>query len=123
MGQKLICPHCNQEITLVVKRKRKKTEIIKQENGTQEIMELFYEYNPSLSFGNKTQRKACEDMIKKFGKANVIGMVGKVLAVQGEKFAPRATTPYAMWTKIADFAVYFKSKEKGTESIDLTNLM
>ena len=71
-------------------------------------VEKFKELTPSISYGNKTQRKACKEMIEKFGLDETIRMVDMVLLVQGKQYAPRATTPYAMWTKIGDFKVYFK---------------
>lgn len=72
------------------------------------VIKLFKEISPSLSYGNKTQRKACEEMLKKWPMEKLEPMILKVLSVQGKKFAPRATTPHAMWTKIGDLASYFK---------------
>jgi len=71
------------------------------------IIEKFVRITPSLKYGNKTQRKACDEMIEKFGLAKTLVMVDKVLEAQRDRYAPRATTPHAMWTKIGDFAVYF----------------
>lgn len=79
-----------------------------QQKEIARIIELFKEISPSLSYGNKTQRKACKEMLEKWPMEKLEPMILKVLSVQGKKFAPRATTPHAMWTKIGDIASYFK---------------
>jgi hypothetical protein len=84
------------------------------------VMELFSQINPSIQYGNKTQRKACEDMFKKFGYENTIKMVKQVLKVQGNKYAPTATTPYAMYTKLGDFKVYFDKNKTESKVLDLS---
>jgi hypothetical protein len=83
-------------------------------------MELFANINPSIQYGNKTQRKACEDMIKKFGYEDTIRMVKQVISVQGEQYAPIATTPYKMYYKLADFKVYFDKKKSVNKVLDLS---
>ncbi|MGA1046390.1 MAG: hypothetical protein ACO3UU_00085 [Minisyncoccia bacterium] len=85
------------------------------------ILELFSTINPSIQYGNKTQRKACEDMIKRFGSNAVINMVKQVISVQGEKYAPTATTPYVMYKKLGDFKIYFeKQRTTNGELLDLS---
>jgi hypothetical protein len=85
-----------------------------------DIMELFSQINPSIQYGNKTQRKACEDMLKRFGYESTIKMVKQVLGVQGNKYAPTATTPYTMYQKLADFKVYFDKQKTNDIVLDLT---
>lgn len=81
------------------------------------IMEKFIKLSPSLKYGNKTQRKACDEMISKFGLNETLGMVDKVLEAQRDRYAPRASTPYAMWQKIGDFAVYFNKNSNLAQKI------
>jgi hypothetical protein len=76
--------------------------------NVQEIMALFYEINPTLNFANKTSRGAAEWMIKRWGIDTVKKMAEKVIACQGQDFAPVATTPYDMKEKLAKFALHFK---------------
>ena len=71
------------------------------------IIELFKELSPSLEYGNTTQRKACSEMLKLWSLEKLEPMVLKVIKSQGEKFAPRAVTPHAMWIKIGEFKGYF----------------
>lgn len=82
------------------------------------IIEKFLTINPSLKYGNRTQRQACDEMINVFGLEETLSLVDMVIAVQGKPYAPRATTPYAMWQKIGDFKVFFdseKTKHKAPE--------
>ena len=81
------------------------------------IIEKFKKISPSLSYGNKTQRNACHEMIKMFGINEVMRMVDVVIGVQGEKYAPRATTPYAMWIKLGDFKAYLANKNNNKSII------
>ena len=76
------------------------------------IMGLFIEKNPSLKWGDKSQRKACAEMLAKWSLEAVKKMAEQILAVQGKPYAPVATTPYMMWKKIAQFKTYFDA-EKG----------
>lgn len=84
-----------------------------------EIIQLFTEINPALSYSNKTQRKAVLDMIKKFGYQEVIRMTKQTIAIQGEQYAPRVTTPYTMYQKLGDIAIYFKANNN-PKILDLT---
>lgn len=78
----------------------------------QEIMNLFYEINPALNFANKTQRGAADWMVEKWGIDKVKEMTAKVIACQGQEFAPVATNPYEMKEKLARFAQYFNRDNK-----------
>lgn len=106
-----------------------KTDFINKTDNTSEnkfsqeivdVMELFAKINPSIQYGNKTQRKACEDMIKRFGYEDTIRMVKQVISVQGEQYAPIATTPYKMYHKLADFKIYFDKKKSVNKVLDLS---
>lgn len=82
-----------------------------KDSRVNEIMEVFIKENPSIKWGNKTQRKACEEMLAKWPQPDAVkNMALQVLAVQKEKYAPRATTPLKMWEKITEFKNYFESR-------------
>lgn len=84
-----------------------------------EIIKLFKEINPALNYGNKTQRKACEDMIKKFGYDNLYRMTEQTIAIQGQAYAPTVSTPHEMYTKLHKISIFLKNN--GTSKIlDLT---
>ena len=75
------------------------------------IIEKFKSINPSLQYGNTTQRKACDELIGKFGLEEALRMVDMALSAQlSDRYCPRATTPHLFWQKLGDFMVYFKGK-------------
>lgn len=82
-------------------------------NPVEKIMDVFYQINPMLNWGNKTTRKACEEMISKFGFDNTLKMAKQVIDVQGKEYAPIATTPYQMKEKLAQFKIYFDQQKAG----------
>lgn len=96
-------------------------ETITKENSelssqVKQLMDIFYKINPTLNWGNKTTRKASEDLIKKFGLEGTLKMAEQIVAVQGQKFAPVCTTPYQMKEKLAQFKIYFDGlKEKNNK--------
>jgi hypothetical protein len=89
--------------------------------GVKEIMDIFFKINPTLNWGNKTTRRACEDLIKRFGLEATLKMATQIVSVQGQPYAPVATTPYQMMEKLAQFKIYFDSqKEKSKKfSVDI----
>ncbi len=76
------------------------------DGGVKEVMDIFYKINPTLNWGNKTIRKACQDLIKKLGLEGAKKLAQYAISVQGEKYAPTITTPYQLWNKLADLKVY-----------------
>lgn len=75
------------------------------------ILEKFKQINPAIQYGNTTQRKACDELIAKFGIEEALKMVEMALQAQlNDRYCPRATTPHIFWQKIGDFMVYFKGK-------------
>ena len=86
-----------------------------------EIIQLFKDsLSPSLSFGNKTQRKACEEMIEKFGFDQTMQMAEKAISVQGLSYAPVVTTPHQLYQKLGQLKIYFQSEK--SKSQDFINL-
>jgi len=66
------------------------------------IIKSFELINPACKkfYGNKTQRKACEDLIENYTMERVLNTIEKVLpATQGLKFFPTITTPLQLFEK------------------------
>lgn len=78
----------------------------------QEIFNLFYEINPTINFGNKTQRKSAEEMIKKFGYERTIGTVKFAISVQGRKYAPTITNPLELKNNMGKLLTYYKREQE-----------
>lgn len=89
----------------------KETHISEQSSQVNELMDIFSKINPSLNWGNKTTRMACEWLIKKYTLSGAKSMAESVVAVQGRPYAPVATTPYQMKEKLAQFKIYFDSQK------------
>lgn len=87
---------------------------VKQEHSKeiQEIFNLFYEINPTINFGNKTQRSAAEDMIKKFGAEKTINTVKFAISVQGKRYAPTITNPLELKNNMGKLLVYNKREQE-----------
>jgi hypothetical protein len=76
-----------------------------------------------LKYGNKTQRDACKDLISLLGIEQVVILVKEVISAQEtDRYCPRATTPFELWNKIANFRMYFESK-KAQEGTGLEPIM
>jgi len=84
---------------------RENTEDLKTNSSSKEIPEIIKEFesiNPACKrmYGNKTQRKACEDLIETYGFEKVIFTIREVLPkVKGLKFFPTITTPLQLCEK------------------------
>lgn len=82
----------------------------KDDPRTNKIIDIFYkEINPGISYANKTNRDAVNWFIRKWGFDETVRIVKQVAYAQkqGDRFCPRATTPYQLKSKIGDFKIYF----------------
>lgn len=80
------------------------------------LLKEFEVVNPTINYGNKTQRKALEDLIEKFGYDKLLGTIKFAVSVQGESYAPTITTPIQLKNKLGDLMVFYK-KEHGSPKI------
>jgi hypothetical protein len=74
----------------------------------QEVLNIFYEINPTLNFGNTTQRKTAEELIKKFGYEKTINTVRYAVSIQGKPYTPTITTPTELKNNMAKLMIYYK---------------
>jgi len=88
-----------------------------QSSQIKQVLDIFYKFNPTLNWGNKTNRSAAEFMIKKFGLEETKRMAEAIRSVQGKPYAPVATTPYQMKEKLAQFKIYFESQKNNKPKI------
>ena len=89
-------------------------------DGINQVIDLFYNsINPTINYGNKTTRKAAQDLISKFGLEKTIKMTEHVISLQGKKYVPTVTTPYQLKEKLAQVKIYIdQQKSKKTLWID-----
>jgi hypothetical protein len=95
-----------------------------EENSTSEqssqvnkIFDVFYKINPTLNWGNKTNRSAAEFLIKKFGLEGTISMSNAAVSIFGKKYAPVVTTPYQLKEKLSQIKSYFESQKSNERKI------
>jgi len=95
-----------------------------QSSQITEIFTIFKKINPTINYGNKTQRSAVIEMIKKIGFEKIKNSALYAVSVQGQPYTPTITTPYQLKEKLAALLTYY-AKEKNkfkTNIIDLDNL-
>lgn len=88
-----------------------------------EVIDLFRAINPHVNFGNKTERKAAEEMLTEHGLEKVKRAVQFALSQQEkDQYAPRVTTPYQMKTKWASISLYWRQKATTTQKVSAIKL-
>lgn len=90
--------------------------LVEHSKEIQEIFKLFYEINPTINFGNKTQRKAAEEMIKKFGAEKTTKTVEFAISVQGKRYAPTITNPLELKNNMGKLLTYYKREQEPVKS-------
>jgi len=93
-------------------KERKELEVASEPSShIQEILNIFYKINPTLNFGNKTQRKSIEEMIIRFGIEKTTKMAEYAISIYSEPFAPTITTPYQLKEKVAQLISYWQRNQ------------
>ena len=75
------------------------------------LMKEFEEINPTINYGNTTQRKACLELIKKFGLQKAINTIKYYKTIRGEKFSPVIATPYQLQQKMGELMNFYNKKQ------------
>ena len=101
------------ETHIIAKQSFADTEHLKNTSKEiQEILNIFYEINPTLNFGNKTQRKAIEYLIGKFGFEKTLNTTKYATSIQGKKYAPTITTPLELKNNMGKLLIYYKREQE-----------
>jgi len=89
------------------------------DNSINSLMDIFYQkINPMLNFGNKTERKALQEMIDKFGYEKVRNSIEYAMSIQSDRFAPVITTPCELKKKMGQLVVYMQKQNNNNSSPD-----
>ena len=75
--------------------------------------------NPTINFGNTTQRKSCMDLIKQFGYEKVLNTLNYYRTIQTDKYAPTITTPLQLKEKMGQLIAFY-NKSKSPQKGDMT---
>jgi hypothetical protein len=96
-------------------------EIIISEPSSQvnSLLKEFEEINPTINYGNKTQRKACEELISKFGYEKVVSTLNYYKSIRSDKFSPVITTPYELQQKMGQLLTFYNKSTNKPKTIIL----
>lgn len=96
----------------------KETHKAKLENFAElsNLFNLFSKINPTINYGNKTERNALKELIKKGGYNKMLEAVRYAIKIQGEKYAPVITTPLQLKNKLGSLIVYWKKNNNKANS-------
>lgn len=86
--------------------------------GIAPLMKEFEELNPTLNYGNTTQRKACKELIEKFGLEKTIATLNYYKTIRNQKFSPVITTPYQLQQKMGELLTFY-NKEQSKSKITI----
>lgn len=101
---------------------KKETHTSELRSQVDKIMNIFYEINPTLNWGNKTSRGSAEFLIKKYGLEGTETMARQIIGVQGQPFCPVATTPHQMKEKLAQFKIFFDRKKNEVNKLKIATI-
>ena len=79
--------------------------------GITDVLNSFKGINPTINFGNKTQRKAAADLVKQFGLEKVMATIDYYKTIRGDKFSPVITTPYQLKEKMGQLIAYYNKSQ------------
>lgn len=109
--------------TLTHKRQKEITKDINQATAhavadpINEIFDVFYKtINPTINFGNITQRKAVEVLFEKVGYEKTLSATRYAISIQIDKYAPTITSPVQLLNKYGDLQAYYAKHNIKKES-------
>lgn len=74
------------------------------------LLKEFETVNPIINYGNKNQRKALDEMLKKFGYDKLLNTIRFAVSVQGKQYAPVITTPCQLRENMGKLLVYYQKE-------------
>lgn len=134
LSSKMITPVIKNDVSSVINieaLKRKERNYIKENQRPgaadtgfiQRIFDVFYKINPTINFGNKTQRTAITEMSKLWGEEKTENMAKYAVGLHGVAYAPTITTPYQLKLRASELISFWKkenNKEVKTPKTKLT---
>jgi hypothetical protein len=90
------------------------------ETNINPLLDIFYKkINPTLNFGNKTERKALQEMLDKFGEEKLKAMIEYAISIQSEQYAPVITTPCELKRKLGQLISYKAKNNKNNQIVEI----
>ena len=75
------------------------------------LLQEFETINPTLNYGNTTERDSCKRLVKKYGVEKVRNCIRVAISVQGRPYSPVITTPYQLEKNLGKLLVFMKREE------------
>ena len=107
------------------KNVKKNTNTLQPYGCGKEIAELIYLFkpvNPTINYGNKTQRKSIEELLKLFDYEKLKSMIEITVKHQGKEFMPTITTPWQFKEKLGAIKIYFERLKNNNNKFKITSL-
>lgn len=97
------------------------TKANKAENDINLILNAFQvKLNPTINYGNKTQRRAVQELLALMGSEKLLRTIDYAAAIRADRYAPTITTPYQLKEKLAQLTAYYqKSANKKPNAITI----
>lgn len=102
------------------RKKRNNYSIIASAPASADIVSVFEVFKPlaNPSYGNKTQRKAIEELIRAYGLEKTLAAAKYAVSIQSEKYAPVITNPYQLKAKFGELVAFKARQDKsGSKSL------
>lgn len=81
------------------------------------LLKEFEPVNPIINYGNKTHRRALEELVKKYGEEKVRASIKYTVSISGQKYAPTITNPYQLKEKLGELIIYQKKESNNNPII------
>lgn len=114
-GQSTMQPMVNRPLH---KRKKETTKDITPAtaNAVGDINPIFNIFektiNPTINYGNTTQRKAIQTLIEKVGLERTIAATKYAISIQTDRYAPTITTPIQLLNKYGELQAYYQKHKQ-----------
>jgi len=93
-------------------------EVVAAKDEVNEILSVFQmKLNPTINYGNKTQRDAVKELLRIQGKEKLIRTIEYAASVSSDQFAPIITTPYQLKEKMAQLIAYYQKQNNKRPNI------
>lgn len=93
-------------------------EVVADSAEVNEILSAFQmKLNPTINYGNKTQRAAVSDLLKLMGREKLIKTIEYAASVSSDQYAPTITTPYQLKEKMAQLVAYYQKQNNKKPNI------
>lgn len=79
-----------------------------ESNNINILLKEFEPINPTINYGNKTERQAIQDLLKQFGHEKLLNTIKFAVSIQGQQYAPVITTPYQLKQNMGKLLIYYR---------------